>query len=493
MADDRELDRMLEEEMTSAPPEEELLKEVTPWKKALRRIVWGIGLTTVTLHLLNLDLLLPAVGKVLLLLGARTLRRENRWFTAFWGIAVARLLWCWADLVGRATVWWVERDWTAAVWLWFGAVLVQYLCLWRGIKEVRRAAGQEPKAGAAGALVWLYAVMFALGLLQARGLLVLPVLVADFCVLCSLSRVSRLLDGAGYVVEAAPVRCPDRRLWAALALSLAVCIPLAGLLWGHYSMDWTARDVEEQAGLEEVRADLLALGLPGYVLDDLAPEDLAALEGAVRVELDVYEEPFGNARGVVTVQEGRRMTHTVYERELQMTSIAVELPGQRWRIIQHFLWQGDPPDWEGTEYLKLLPSYRWRDTYSPQGEPSGRVLCDRDGTTYIAPYDFLGELDSPAALWATFSLPADGAYCRGYVTYSFETLYDKSVMDDRISYAHQMWWLNYPLMTARQYDIAGFRREMGCFETVEFNLVFYPHRTGNSHPEDTDGAGESLS
>lgn len=328
--------------------------------------------------------------------------------------------------------------------------------------------------------------LFALGLLQARGLLVLPVLVADFCVLCSLSRVSRLLDGAGYVVEAAPVRCPERRLWAALALSLAVCIPLTGWLWGHYPMDWTARDAGEQAGLEEVRADLLALGLPGYVLDDLAPEDLAALEGAVRVEQEIYVKPFGNARGVVTVQEGRRMIHTVYERELRLTSIAVELPGRHWRIIQHFLWQADPPMWGGTECIKLWPAYRMMDAYWPQGEPSGRVLYDRDGATYTAPYHFLGELNysydslfwgttNSTDLFATFSLPADGVYCRGYVTYGFETLNDGCILDDWISYTHQVRRLNYPLMTAQQHDMAGIWNGRGSFRTAQNAVQFYPY------------------
>lgn len=477
MADDRELDRMLEEEMTSAPPEEELLKEVTPWKKALRRIVWGTGLTTVTLHLLNLDLLLPAIGTVLLLLGARTLRRENRWFTAFWGIAVARLLWCWADLVGRAAIWWGERDWTAVGWLLSGAVLVQYFCLWRGIKEVRRAAGQEPKAGAAGALVWLYVVIFALGLLQARGLPVLPVLVADFCVLCSLSRVSRLLDGAGYVVEAAPVRCPDRRLWAALVLSLAACIPLTGWLWGHYPMDWTARDAGEQTGMEEVRADLLALGLPGYVLDDLAPEDLAALEGAIRVEVEIYEEPFREGR---YVRDENWVFHEVHDqKELRLTSVAVELPGQHWRIIQHFLWQADPPVWGSTECITLGPAYRNRNSYSPQGEPSGRVLCDRGGTTYIAPYDFLGELSGSAALWATFSLPADGARRRGYVTYGYEELGDENIHDDVINYTHQERWINYPLITAQQYAVTESWGGIGPFRTVQSKIRVWPCENGS--------------
>ena len=160
MADDREFDRLLEEELSALPLPDAAVEEITPWKRAMTRIVWGVGLTTCTLNFWYLNYLLPAVGVVLLLLGFRTLRRENRWF-AF----------CWAAAAVDAAAFFLLRVKDATLWsganVPFGEALAllqlaQSFCLWQGIKAVRRAAGQEDRAGAAAALLVFQTVLTAL-------------------------------------------------------------------------------------------------------------------------------------------------------------------------------------------------------------------------------------------------------------------------------------------------------------------------------------------
>ena len=41
MGDDREFDRMLEEELTALPLPDDTVAEVNPWRRAMVRIVWG--------------------------------------------------------------------------------------------------------------------------------------------------------------------------------------------------------------------------------------------------------------------------------------------------------------------------------------------------------------------------------------------------------------------------------------------------------------------
>ena len=199
MADDREFDRLLEEELSALPLPDETVEEITPWKRAMTRIVWGVGLTTCTLNFWYLNYLLPAVGVVLLLLGFRTLRRENRWF-AF----------CWAAAAVDAAAFFFLRVKDATLWsgtnVPFGEALAllqlaQSFCLWQGIKAVRRAAGQEDRAGAAAALLVFQTVLTALGLmsgwaLQLQGLIfVVPILILYICIMRSLARLPALLDG----------------------------------------------------------------------------------------------------------------------------------------------------------------------------------------------------------------------------------------------------------------------------------------------------------
>ena len=54
--------------MTALPPPAE--EEVTPWQEARQMVLCGIGLTTITLRVLYLHIILPAVGAMLLVLGA---------------------------------------------------------------------------------------------------------------------------------------------------------------------------------------------------------------------------------------------------------------------------------------------------------------------------------------------------------------------------------------------------------------------------------------
>ena len=66
---EREFDDLLTRSISDLPPDEELVREITPWRKAMNRILLGFGLTSITLNFLCLNYLLPAIGVVLMLLG----------------------------------------------------------------------------------------------------------------------------------------------------------------------------------------------------------------------------------------------------------------------------------------------------------------------------------------------------------------------------------------------------------------------------------------
>ena len=58
-------------------PPDDVAQAVTPWRRAVRFVLWGLLLTSVTLNFWRLDVILPSVGLLLCLLGFRRLRREN--------------------------------------------------------------------------------------------------------------------------------------------------------------------------------------------------------------------------------------------------------------------------------------------------------------------------------------------------------------------------------------------------------------------------------
>ena len=62
---ERNFENMLFADASALPPPQDT---VTPWHTAMHYILWGLGLTTITLHFLNLDVILTAVGAALLVL-----------------------------------------------------------------------------------------------------------------------------------------------------------------------------------------------------------------------------------------------------------------------------------------------------------------------------------------------------------------------------------------------------------------------------------------
>lgn len=137
MSDDLRFDQLLRENASALPP---AMAEVNPWREAMWLVLWGMGLTTITFNFLYLDMILPALGGILLVLGFRTLRQENR-----------ALQWCWRLSIAIASV----RSASFALaalpvdvknvpaYAVMAMTFALYCCLWRGMVGVSRAAGAE--------------------------------------------------------------------------------------------------------------------------------------------------------------------------------------------------------------------------------------------------------------------------------------------------------------------------------------------------------------
>ena len=406
MSDDLRFDRLLQEEANALAPAAD---EVNPWRESMALVLWGIGLTSITLNFLYLDVILPALGAVLMVLGFRTLRGENR-----------ALRWCWRLSMAVAAVRSIaavaaalpQDTGSAAGYAVMGLTLALYICLWRGMVGVSRAAGAEKAtAPAAGALAVFYVVLFVLAHIGLEGwLAVLPLLIVYVMILRSLVRLSRSLADMGYVIHAALVRLPAAAvLWGYLGVTLAAVV-LAMLLGQRYPMNWQLRaDAPQDAA---IRAELLELGFPEKVLNDLTAEETAKMSGAteIRTQTDMeydktrYRElntdiwydtampdnwQYDHAE---KQQDGSyRYVYRIYDvRTCVMTHVAVLLEEEC--IILHHAAIVKPPKESYTEAMELWPVwYGDPDEWSRGGWYQGRVLCDKDGRSYAAGFSALTE------------------------------------------------------------------------------------------------------
>lgn len=505
---DSDFELLLHKSVPDTPPED-VVDSVTPWKKAIDRVLTGFALSAVTFNFAMLNYILPAIGMVMVILGFRALRRENRHFGACYIIAVIRACYFFPLLVLNTTIYHgvvYGSDWiTVLTVVNLLLQFVQYYCLWRGLREVREKANLDPSSGAGVWLMVWHVVTCLLGLVGNVGWIIFIGMIAAYvCIIRSLFKLSKELDEAGYAIFAAPVRYSDRALALIIALLLLVGAVCGYVFGSSYKMDWTVSQNTVNSNIEDIKSHLLELGFPEYVLSDLTEQDILACKDAVQVISDVTDHPVNDGRTVTTKtpgEEGSGIDYyinidTVYDtKELKITGVAVRLPAEResWLIIHHFLWT-ENPGFFGTECIQLWPAYRDSGGWSDGGVLSGRLLYDKGGVTYTSPYHSLGSetYESDSIFWgkqtntdifAAFSLPNGGTNHRGYISYSVSEGQDMKIAegyitDCWINYLHHNKCLQYPSYTAIESRKTGIWSEGKKFKLVQDALQFYVYDSG---------------
>ena len=490
---EQELDVLLQDGIAELPPDD-IAYEVTPWRKAINRILTGFALGAITLNFVGLNYLLPTIGMFLLLLGFRTLRNENRLFRGCWILTLIRIAYYLPTLVLNTTIYqsaFYASDFVDILTVANVAIqMLQYICFWKALLAVKEKAGLEPRAGSAVALILWNVLICIWGLLSIpANLFIAIILLAIYiCIIRSLVKLSKELDEAGYCIAGTPVRFTDRAIVLALTLALLIGCACGYVFFSRHPMEWSPVSQNEAEEVQEVKEHLLSLGFPEHILADLTEEDIFACKDARRVVVQKALFPVNEGRQVTERQaHGILHIYTVYDQEeLQITGVGVELAGQReqWKLFHHFQWVIDP-GFYGTEAIQLWPAYRNGKGWMSSGEITGRVLYNDGDQVYAASYFSLGNetYTSNSIFWgeqtstdifAEFSMPRGGENHRGYVSYTIKEAQDGWIVDAWINYTHQMTWLQYPTITAKQKNIISGGWDTSAFTTVQYALQFNP-------------------
>lgn len=454
---------LLQEDISDLPPADALTDAVNPWKTSMNRVLWGLGLVTVTLNFWNLNVILPAIGMLLMLLGFRALRRENGWFRLGYYLTMIRAIWLLVHIFFDATIYSSAYRTTnfaaTGTYVMLGVGFIQMLCLRGSIRAVQVKAGLEPHVGSANALLVFYLVTVILAVINFEGFTVWLLLIAYVFILRGLFRLSRELDDAGYAIAPAPVKFSDRTLSTGYAAIIAVLLAVGFLFFNQYSMEWTVR---EESATSEIRQELLDLGFPEEVLNDLTEEEILLCQNASKIHVDTEDCPMNDGREVADQESYNRVhiytTYDVYE--LRITAVAIEPKDQMddWVIFHHFQWRTDP-GWRGTEAMQFWPTWQSNSGWTNAGHLSGRVLYDDGSATYTAPYYSLGNVTGTSErmffgdvtstdLVAAFSLPRGGENCRGYVCYTTRIIDPGYILSSWCNYYYQETPLWFPVRAA---------------------------------------------
>ena len=417
-----EFDRLLYQGSAQLPPDlpgQELPK---PWKKPMGRVCRGLALISITLNFLGLDVILPAVGTVLLWLGLRPLRRENGGFRFAYVCATVYAALRLAAEVLRATpldlrlAELVGREWytsTGPVPLYYAlrTVVVQSVLvltvggLWQGLKGVFLVAGQKPRTAAAGGLVILEFLMIPMALIGLQGwLLVGPILLLWILLVRNLRNISKSLDEAGYALTPAPVRLPGifaLGLWLGVPLLAIALLPLRfNRLPVNDSTPIYGPSVRDEALYQE----LLDLGFPEDILAKLDSGQMSMFRGAYGLTVKGWPISSGG------YPDG--IPHTVlFEvpvRDDQYGFRTIYLAYLRWdaeSVAQCAYMEGVQvtPDWHGVTVHTTYPEGKleWREDDCYHTAPlSFRFRSDGSGfASYFADFSLPEETDGPVEGW----------------------------------------------------------------------------------------------
>lgn len=485
---DKDLE-LLARELPETPPAS-VADHVTPWRKSVIRVLTGLALTSVTLNFLYLNYILPFVGMVLLLLGFRSLRRENSWFRLCWMASIFRLAGQMFSLILNATIYHTLIPTAALTALSATGVslqLIQMAALWLGLRRVRTKAGLVPGSGSALAMLIWYLLIIVLGLSGYNGLLAgLAMVICFFCIIRCLYKLFAELDEAGYAITPAPVRVNDVWLKGGITAILFAGLACGYLFLNSYPMAWSEVDIIQNGKADEISAELLELGFPAEVLADLTEEDILACEGATEVFSQITEHSIYGTRQVNERTDNALHVYNIIDfNDFRVTEIAVKLPTEQetWKLIQHFEWTVSP-EFYGTESIFMWPTSHILDglAWNIESQFSGQVLYDADGVTYASPFHKITMYGSERhelfyhygtdLVDAAFSFPSDGERHRGYISYNAAELNDGYIIDSWFNYVHQTGWAQYPVITNAESKWSL----RGNWSTVQDALQFNPSK-----------------
>ena len=242
--ENQHLDKLLEGVLTELPPENDVVREITPCRKAMNHVLIGLALSMLTLNFLYLNYILPTMGIVLTLLGFRSLRRENVGFKACWILSIIRAVYIFPWLIINATIW--QKTILEApiaknsIYIQIGSVLLLILCMGFGFSSVQKKAGIKQHIGSITALFIWYIILCFLGMIQYGGWIIAIALIITYVLIIrSLYRLASELDEAGYVIVTAPVRISDKAVILGTSLVLALGLAAAYIFFSRYPMQWT--------------------------------------------------------------------------------------------------------------------------------------------------------------------------------------------------------------------------------------------------------------
>ncbi|MBQ6873986.1 MAG: hypothetical protein IJO24_06815 [Clostridia bacterium] len=469
---DKDFDRHLSESIIP-PPDDKIADDISPWKKSFYRIVAGLVLTTSTIDIYIINIVLPLIGCVLLVLGFRSVRKENRYFTACYVLSLINIFADTALTFADATIYrsYIDEAVNQNFLLKLLASIPTLLILIFFCAAVRTVKSKSKlyykyKGADIGLIIW-YCVLILISCITTQVSIITGAVLMLSYILILVFLVRMLIDMelSGYTVTPSSIKISDSKIIAVYSAIVIVGMLIGTVFFTQHRMDWKPHTETQDSQVISVKADLVKLGIPEYILNDLTDEDILACSGATDAVFEQTDRPMNSGRKVTEVKKiysTQYITHTVYDvKELRMTNIAVKIPGENttWRIIRHFHWVVKPKFFI-TEAISAFDETPNIFGFMRSSDISGRLLYNKNDTTYTAGFPVIADYKKEDAInnvnfTAGFSFPNSGDNQRGYIAYTISNVNDKYedvMISEWLNYVHQRAVFMHPFKSAYEHE-----------------------------------------
>lgn len=457
-------DKMIESLSHLDPPEDKILK-TNPWSNSIGSIAWGFSLTTLHLNFLYLQYILPTIGTAMIFLGFRSLRNENRYFKIIFIFSIFRLALHLAGLVWISTPLNTLDDITISIGtVMFVFQIIMLMVSQAALNEVYKKSGKTPEYSPFYRIaVWTAAGFFiALSPLSQSWLSAIPMIVFYILIIRSLFRIGNELDDAGYVLTNAPVKINSKTFNRGYFITALMIIIICSIFSNHLRLK---PQVFYPPKMTSLRQDLVDAGFPAEALNHLNEDDVEKLIGAVNIEstsellmYDPKEIKHSNTYGNHTYIN---FTYEPGKKNLEVTTIYIEMPENLVYVMQYFAWKGGSPLWQDGIMIsgenevsnkKIVSSglFYSKGTISYEAD-FPNIICKE-----VVQNTFFGK-SYTTAISGILSYPFGSKDQGGYVLYSYEITYNAEnyITSSIFNYMHNSMPLYLPYERTDEKIISG--------------------------------------
>ncbi len=458
--DNNRFDEGIIEQLSEGIPSE-VVTIINPWRKPLNNITWGFILSLFTLNFAYLQYILPTIGIILIYLGFRSLRNENKWFricliySSFYLLLYPVLV-----LFDISPLW--NDDYSVMLGIILTIFRIIFFLIFRyAIRMVFCKAGQKQKGDPLlWAAIWMSIVLI-IGLVGTTNslLIFIPVILCYIIIFGSLFQVGKSLDDTGYRLKNAPIKVEDSVVTLGYILFITVFIVLTCIFSNHL----VVKGVEyEKPAMNSTRELLIQKGFPKDELQYLGNEDVNRLSDVENIKTVQETIDFKNDNSLDFAYFS--------DKKLKVVDIFIRTKSDDQYVMSYFEWMKGKAYWQ--DAIEILPDSNAKQlnlissglVYNKKGKsyhaPFPRIYCGNELIqSFVRSYNHL-------QIYGALNYPYGSMYQRGYVLYHYKVEKEPFAIFTLLNYVHNPHPINLPYVKTEEkllkdgYDITGRWRQV---------------------------------